>query len=83
LKIQSKRGNTNEEVFVWLGQGVDKSPNATTLKWSSYLGRNACFVHFDFEIQKLHFSYVFFFPIKKTKCNDFVGSKYGFHPKCD
>jgi hypothetical protein len=60
LKIQSKRGSTNEEEFAWLGQGVDEGPNATTLKWSSYLGCNACLVHFDFEIQKLHFFYVFF-----------------------
>jgi hypothetical protein len=40
LKIQNKRGSTNEEVFVWLGQGVDEGPNATTLKWSRCLGCN-------------------------------------------
>ncbi len=78
LTIQSKRGSINEEVFVWLGQGVDEGPNATTLKWSSYLGCNACLVQFDFEIQKFHFSYVFFSHINKPNVMTLLDPNMGF-----
>jgi hypothetical protein len=58
LKVQSKKGNTNKMICIWLGQGVNEGLDVT-IWWFTCLGCITYLVYFDYGTQKHNFFFAY------------------------